>query len=63
MLKEKKKWVAPQVLDLGALPEGLGHCVGGSTEVDTGPGQGCFNGQKTSGLGPGHACGMGGIAS
>lgn len=31
MLKERKKWKPPQILALGALPEGLGRCQTGNT--------------------------------
>jgi len=55
MLKERRKWAPPQVLALGALPEGLGNCVSGSTETGTT----CQNGQATPATAT-HDCIVGG---
>jgi len=57
MFNQRRKWKPPQIMALGALPEGLGHCQSGSTQT----GDACANGQNT-GQGAGHKCTTGTIA-
>ena len=54
----KRPWEEPQMLEVNALPEALGHCQNGSSEVPLE----CHNGEVTSGEGIGHLCANGGIA-
>lgn len=44
MKKEKRVWQEPLIMNLGALPEALGHCDAGSTQTLDGT---CANGQDT----------------
>jgi len=57
---ERLQWARPQIIAASCLPDALGDCVGGSTEI-TGPQGGCFNGQNTGGSTFGdHYCSTGG---
>jgi hypothetical protein len=50
------EWERPKIIVASCLPEALGDCVGGSTQV-TGTGGGCFNGNNTGGsTAGGHVC-------
>jgi len=59
----KRKWVAPQIVSVSALPAALGHCYIGDSEMpgDETAGGGCFSGQST-GLDRPHTCNTGGFA-
>lgn len=54
----KTRWEEPQMLEIDALPEALGHCQGGSSEEPLA----CHNGEITSASGIGHLCMNGGCA-
>ena len=54
MVEKKKNWEPPQVQALGALPEGLGSCGGGSTVTLV---QNCPGGNQATGT-----CGGGNTA-
>ena len=45
-----RKWEAPRILAVDALPKALGDCTGGSTDTLTTQGEcGCHDGQNTVG--------------
>jgi len=56
--RKKTKWEKPKVFRIGALDNGLGHCVPGSSAEALS----CHNGEQTAGTGIGHLCQAGGIA-
>ena len=58
MEQKKLKWVKPKLIEMGALPSALGHCLGGNTET----GATCVNGALTAVSGTAHLCSTGGAA-
>jgi hypothetical protein len=56
MNNQGRNWEPPKVFILGAIPEGLGHCVGGTTAQT----MNCGAGQITAG--DRHTCHSGGAA-
>lgn len=57
MHNKKQVWQTPHILDLGSLPEALGHCTGGSTQVTQVSGAvWCVNGLDTGATGSMEHC-------
>ncbi len=54
--EERLNWEEPRILELGALPDALGHCQAGTTGQQGG--NVCANG-TTTGQGVAHDCSVG----